>query len=83
MCVGQTPLVAARRRCTRAYYTRHKYSSHCIRCTAVKLSTVSSRAFEVAAPHIGNTQATEVVEGNSLSTFSRLLKLFFIQAVVP
>jgi len=42
----------------------------------VKLSTVGSRAFAVAAPHIGNTLPTDVVAANSLSTFRRLLKRF-------
>ena len=40
----------------------------------VKLSTVSSRAFAVAAPHIWNTLPTDVVAASSLSTFRRLLK---------
>ena len=42
----------------------------------VKLSTVGSRAFAVAAPHIGNTLPTDVVAADSLSTFRRLLKRF-------
>ena len=48
----------------------------------VKLSTVGSRAFAVAAPHIWNTLPTDVVAANSLSTFRRLLKRFFIQAII-
>ena len=48
----------------------------------VKLSTVGSRAFAVAAPHIWNTLPTDVVAASSLSTFRRLLKRFFIQAVI-
>jgi len=42
----------------------------------VKLSTVGSRAFALAAPHIWNTLPTDVVAANSLSTFRRLLKRF-------
>jgi len=44
----------------------------------VKLSTVGSRTFAVAAPHIWNTLPTEVVAASSLSTFRRLLKRFFL-----
>ena len=43
----------------------------------VKLSTVGSRAFAVAAPHIWNTLPTRVVAASSLSTFRRLLQRFF------
>jgi len=43
----------------------------------VKLSTVGSRAFAVAAPHIWNTLPTDVVAASSLSTFRRLLKRFY------
>ena len=45
----------------------------------VKLSTVSSRAFAVAAPHIWNTLPTDVFAANSLSTFRRLLKRFLFK----
>ena len=44
----------------------------------VKLSTVGSRAFAVAAPDIWNRLPTDVVAANSLSTFRRLLKRFFL-----
>jgi len=49
----------------------------------VKLLTVGSRAFAVAAPHIWNTLPADIVAANSLSTFRRLLyRTFFIQAVI-
>ena len=43
----------------------------------VKLSTVGSRAFVFAAPHIWNRLPTDVTSANSLLTFRRLLKHFF------
>jgi len=43
----------------------------------VKLSTVGSRAFAVAAPDIWNRLPTDVVAANSLSTFRRLLTRFY------
>ena len=49
----------------------------------VKLSTVGSRAFAVAAPHIWNTLPTDVVAANSLSTFRRLLKRFLFKQSYP
>ena len=45
----------------------------------VKLSTVGSRAFAVAAPHIWNTLPTDVVAANSLSVDC---ETFFIQAII-
>jgi len=45
----------------------------------VKLSTVGSRAFVVAAPRIWNTLPTDVVAASSLSTFRRLLKRFLFK----
>ena len=45
----------------------------------VKLSTVGSRAFAVAAPHIWNILPTDVVAASSLSTFRRLLKRFLFK----
>ena len=45
---------------------------------SVKLSTVGSRAFALAAPHIWNTLPTDVIAANSLSTFRRLLKCFLV-----
>ena len=50
---------------------------------AVKLSTVGSRAFAVAAPHIWNTLPTDVVAASSLSTFRRLLKPFLLKQSYP
>jgi len=49
----------------------------------VKLSTVGSRAFAVAAPHIWNTLPTDVVVASSLSTFRRLLKCFLFKQSYP
>ena len=51
----------------------------------VKLSTVGSRAFAVAASDIWNRLPTDVVAANllSVSTFRRLLKRFFISAIIP
>jgi len=49
----------------------------------VKLSTVGSRAFAVAAPHIWNTLPTGVVAASSLSTFRRLLKRFLFKQSYP
>jgi len=50
----------------------------------VKLSTVGSRAFAVAAPHIWNTLPTDVVAAaSSLSTFRRLLKRFSFKQSYP
>ena len=43
----------------------------------VKLSTVGSRPFAVAAPDIWNRLPTDVVAANLLSIFRRLLKRFF------
>jgi len=47
----------------------------------VKLSTVGSRAFAVAAPRIWNTSTppTDVFAANSLPTFRRLLKRFLFK----
>jgi len=49
----------------------------------VRLSTVGSRAFAVAAPHIWNRLPTDVVAANSLSTFRRLLKRFLFRQSYP
>ena len=49
----------------------------------VKLSTIGSRAFAVAAPHIWNTLPTDVVAASSLSTFRRLLKRFLFKQSFP
>jgi len=49
----------------------------------VKLSTVGSRAFAVAAPHICNTLPNDVVAASSLSTFRRLLKRFLFKQSYP
>ena len=49
----------------------------------VKLSTVGSRAFAVAAPHIWNRLPTDVVVASSLSTFRRLLKRFLFKQSYP
>jgi len=49
----------------------------------VRLSTVGSRAFAVAAPHIWNRLPTDVVAANSLSTFRRLLKRVLFQQSYP
>ena len=49
----------------------------------VRLSTVDSRAFAVAAPHISNRLPTDVVAANSLSTFRRLLKRFSFRQSYP
>ena len=49
----------------------------------VKLSTVSSRAFAVAAADIWNRLPTDVVAANSLSTFRRLLKRFLFRQSYP
>jgi len=49
----------------------------------VKLSTVGSRAFAVAAPHIRNTLPTDVVAASSLFTFRRLLKRFLFKQSYP
>jgi len=49
----------------------------------VKLSTVGSRAFVVAAPHIWNALPTDVVAANSLPTFRRLLKRFLFKQSYP
>ena len=49
----------------------------------VKLSTVGSRAFAVAAPHIWNTLPTDVVAARSLSTFRRRLKRFLFKQSCP
>jgi len=46
-------------------------------------STVGSRAFAVAAPHIWNTLPTDVVAANSLSTFRRQLKRFLFKQSYP
>jgi len=47
---------------------------------SVKLSTVGSRAFAIAAPHVWNTLPTDVVAANPLSTFRRrLLKCFLFK----
>jgi len=48
----------------------------------VKLSTVGSRAFVVAAPDTWNRLPTDVVAANLLSIFRRLLKRFFIPASI-
>ena len=45
----------------------------------VKLSTVGSRAFAAASPHIWNTLPTDVVAASSLSIFRRLLKRFLFK----
>jgi len=50
---------------------------------AVKLSTVGSRAFALAAPHICNTLPTDGVVTNSLSTFCRLLERFLFKQSFP
>ena len=50
---------------------------------SVKLSTVGSRDFVVAAPHIWNTLPTDVVAASSLSTFRRLLKRFLFKQSYP
>ena len=49
----------------------------------VKLSTVGSRAFAAAAPHIWNTLPADVVAASSLSTFRRLLKRFSFKQSYP
>jgi len=49
----------------------------------VKLSTVGSRAFALAAPHICNTLPTDVVAASSLSTFRRLLERFLFKQSFP
>jgi len=49
----------------------------------VKLSTVGSRAFAVAAPHIWNTLPTDVVAANSLFTIRQLLKRFLFKRSYP
>ena len=49
----------------------------------VRLSTVGSRAFAVAAPHIWNRLPTDVVAANSLSTFLWLLKRFLFRQSYP
>jgi len=49
----------------------------------VKLSTIGSRAFALAAPHICNTLPTDVVVTNSLSTFCRLLERFLFKQSFP
>jgi len=49
----------------------------------VTLSTVGSRAFAVAAPHIWNSLPTDVVEATLLSTFRRLLKRFLFKQSHP
>ena len=46
------------------------------RVARVRLTTVSSRAFAVAAPHILNALPTDVA-ANSLSIFRPLLKRFY------
>jgi len=64
----------------------HMTSCSCIHGTfmvpPVRLSTVGSRTFAVEAPHIWNRLPTDVVAANSLSTFCRLLKRFFISAII-
>jgi len=48
---------------------------------SVKLSTVGSRAFAVAAPHIRNTLPTDVVAGGKLTVHVlSTVKTFLIQA---
>ena len=49
----------------------------------VKLLTVGSRAFAVAAPHIWNTLPTDVVAANSLFTIRQLLKRFLFKRSYP
>jgi len=49
--------------------------------TPIKLSTVGSRAFAVAAPHIWNTLSTDVNAASSLSTFRRLLKISYLAVI--
>jgi len=44
----------------------------------VKLTTVGSQAFAVAAPHVWNCLPTDVFAADSLSTFRRLLEYFFL-----
>ena len=45
----------------------------------VKLTTVDSGAFVIASPHVWNRLPTDVVvAANSLPTFRRLLKCFFL-----
>jgi len=49
----------------------------------VKLSTVGSQAFAVAAPDIWNRLPSDVVAANSLATFRRLLKRFLFRQSYP
>jgi len=49
----------------------------------VKLSTVGSRAFAVAAADIWNRLPTDVVAANSLSAFRLLLKRFLFRQSYP
>ena len=59
--------------------TLRSANANCLVVPPVKLSTVSSRAFAVAAPHIWNTLPTDVVAASSLSIFRRLLKRFLFK----
>ena len=65
--------------CRRLAWSTNTRSTNSNRLVAppVKRSTVGSRAFAVAAPHIWNTLPTDVVAANSLSTFRPLLKRFY------
>jgi len=58
---------------------------HCLSCLSVclRLSTVGSWAFAVAAPDIWNRLPTDVVAANSLSSFRRLLKRFLFRQSYP
>jgi len=53
-------------------------SSNRLVAASVKPSTVDSRAFAVAAPNISNPLPNDVISADSLLTFRRLLKRFFL-----
>ena len=59
------------------------YNANSLVVPSVKLSTVGSRAFVLAAPHICNTLPTDVVAASSLSSFRRLLERFLFKQSYP
>jgi len=83
---GDTPLYLGPLTCTNNLPGRRPLrstnSNHLV-IQPVKLSTVGSQAFMVAAPHIWNRLPTDFIMANSLSTFHQLLKRFLFRQSYP
>ena len=57
--------------------------TNCLTVTAVKLSTIGSRAFSISSPQTWNQLAEEVTSATSLSTLQRHLKTFLFRKSFP